>query len=191
MWALDVEEGSFEYDGARYWNVDVLRADDARQEVQDRKEAAKKKKRLEQFEQDKRTICDTLIKFPKGETKSVIRDAAGIGSSRFASALAELISDRDIQPCKITKEQSQDAIRRLQAGGGHPPMSSCRDSRTDLSEQVVRLVRPLPVGHTPVRVCPGDRWVAMGAIGQNEFGRVIHKNLLVETSNDEASKKLG
>ncbi len=103
LWALNIEEGSLERDGERYWHVDVMRTDDARQEVQDRREAAKEKKQQEQFERDKRTICDTLIKFPEGETKSVIRDSARIGSSRFAPALAELISGGDIHPCKITK----------------------------------------------------------------------------------------
>ena len=41
LWAVDIREGTRETEGGRFWQVEVLRADEARRQVEDQKEAGK------------------------------------------------------------------------------------------------------------------------------------------------------
>ena len=104
FWALDIDEGTREHEGGRWWHVDVLAANEARDDVKDRKAAEKEAGQQVQLEHDKRAICDVMVKFPTGETKSVIRDAVGVHTRRFNPAFAALVLVGDIEPCAITKD---------------------------------------------------------------------------------------
>lgn len=103
LWALNIDEGTRETEGGRFWNVNVMHADEARQDVEDRREQAKENARQERQEQDKRTVCNTLAKFPSGESKTVVRDSSGLHSTRFNVALGELLADGVVVPCEIIK----------------------------------------------------------------------------------------
>ncbi len=80
-----------------------MRAAEAWQAVKDSKEAAKEGARQGQLERDERTVCDTLMKFPKGESKTVIRDTSGLNSKRFNPAFAAKLADGTIVPWGVQK----------------------------------------------------------------------------------------
>ena len=120
LWALNIEEGTREHDGGRWWDVDVMRASEARDEVQDRKEAAKEEQQLEQLKRDMRTICDAIVKYPGGETKTVIRDVSGLHTRRFNAAFGVLLADQDVMPCEITKHNRKKPYDAYKLNGVTP-----------------------------------------------------------------------
>ena len=103
LWAADINEGTQDTVGGRFWQVNLMHADEARNEVQDRKEKDKAAKSDAVLERDKRTICNTMAKFPAGESKTVIRDTSGLHSTRFNCALSALLADGVAVPCGIIK----------------------------------------------------------------------------------------
>ncbi len=103
LWAVDVAEGTRETPGGRFWKVNLMRADEAREQVQNRKEVKKQAERQERLERDKRTICNTLVKFPNGESKTIARLAAEIHTSRFNPAFAQLVDEGSVVPCEIIR----------------------------------------------------------------------------------------
>ena len=107
LWAVDIAEGTRETPGGRFWPVDFMHADEARNAVEDRKETAKREKAATTLERDKQTVCDTMVKFPDGESKTVIRDTSGLHSTRFNSALSRLLADGVAVPCGIIKGRAR------------------------------------------------------------------------------------
>ncbi len=104
LWALNIDEGQFPN---RTWDVEVLKAADARQDAAERIEAAKhsaaREAKERQLEADRKRLYDALRKFPDGETARTIRDAAGMSGSRFNVALSSLIGDEWVEPCEVMK----------------------------------------------------------------------------------------
>jgi hypothetical protein len=103
LWALDIDEGTRDTPGGRYWDCRVMRADEARQDIQARQEQAKQSKQQEKVEADGKRIVDTLAKFKDGETPKTIRERAGLNPSRFNVALAAMIDAGQIVPTTILK----------------------------------------------------------------------------------------
>src|SRR5262249_49651852 len=87
----------------RQWSVDVKKAEEARQEVDDRRQAAADERRNQQLEADKDQLANVLVKYPRGETKTVIRDRSGLRTQRFNAALSGLIDDGKAEWLEITK----------------------------------------------------------------------------------------
>jgi len=110
LWAVDIAEGTRETPGGRFWSVNVMHADEARNAVEDRKETAKREKAATSLARDKQTVCDTMAKFPDGESKTVIRDTSGLHSTRFNSALSALLADGVAMPCDIIKGRRKTPI---------------------------------------------------------------------------------
>lgn len=101
--ALTIEEGAFDGTTPRFWSVDVMKAEEARQDVNERVEAAKRAKKDQELESDKREIVQAAAKWPMGETLTTIRNASGVRNPRFGRALAALISNGDLLPVEIVK----------------------------------------------------------------------------------------
>jgi hypothetical protein len=110
LWALNIAEGTRETEGGRFWQVAVMHADEACNEVQDGKEADKQAKASTTLERDKKTVCNTLAKFPEGDSKTVIRDTSGLHSTRFNAALSALLSDGTVVACDIIKGRRKTPI---------------------------------------------------------------------------------
>jgi len=77
--------------------------DEVRQAGREAKQEARAKVQEDKLDSDRRAIVFALNKFPKGETKSTIKDACGVGPPRFGRALASLIDDGTIVPVEISK----------------------------------------------------------------------------------------
>ncbi|MBI3464900.1 MAG: hypothetical protein HY000_17865 [Planctomycetes bacterium] len=96
LWAVDIHEGAYDGMTPRRWDVTVMGADEARSEVKEEKQQAKK--------DDARTrLLLTLQQFPSGETREALKEAAGVSSSIAALAIGELVASREVVPCKIRK----------------------------------------------------------------------------------------
>lgn len=94
LWALNIAEGTRESEGGRYWDVEVMHADQARVEIKDRREAERRHSEAAQTDQDAKTLTDSMGKLRGPETKNVIRDRAGLGNGkRFEAAWAALLND--------------------------------------------------------------------------------------------------
>ncbi len=52
---------------------------------------------------DAKRVAKVLAKFPEGETKNVLRDAAGLPGNRFTFGLSKLIEDGEAVPCDVFK----------------------------------------------------------------------------------------
>jgi hypothetical protein len=103
LWALDISEGTRATEGGRFWQVNVLRADEARQEVQDQREEARREKADAMLEADQREILSIVAKLKTAETKTALRARASFGHGRFDRAWAALVADGDLRLVQVEK----------------------------------------------------------------------------------------
>ena len=103
LWAVDISEGTRETEGGRFWSVNVMHADEARDEVQDRKEAEKAARADATIERDCQRIKETAARYPQGETAKVLRERSGLNPSRFNAALPRLLDQYELVACEIMK----------------------------------------------------------------------------------------
>jgi hypothetical protein len=104
LWAVDVSEGV--YDGGRTprrWCVDVMRAEEARKEVQDRQEGEKQVKQDAKAAADHQRLLTAAAKFPEGETLNIIKQRAGLSGARAQLALTAALDAGHIIPCEVLK----------------------------------------------------------------------------------------
>jgi hypothetical protein len=67
------------------------------------KDQERESKQQAQLEADKQRIVRVMAKYPAGESKSFIRDATGISSTRNGQAITSLLDDGAIEECGIVK----------------------------------------------------------------------------------------
>jgi hypothetical protein len=103
LWGVNVEEGAYTVEGGRYWQVEVLDPSEVKEAHHGAKEAEKEAARGERLQRDKQAVCNVLVKFPGGESKTVIRDLSGLHTSRFNTAFAARVADGMAVPCELFK----------------------------------------------------------------------------------------
>jgi hypothetical protein len=109
LWAVDVAEGTRETPGGRFWQVNVMRGDEARQQVADRKQQAQREKAAETLEADRREIVGIVAKAKTPPTKTALRDhQVSFGHGRFERAFASLTNDGTLQLADVTKGNNRD-----------------------------------------------------------------------------------
>jgi hypothetical protein len=104
LWGLDISEGVYDGRTPRYWNVNVVSADDARNIAASRSDRQKQARHDEQLDRDKAAVLSAVLKCPeKRGTKNQIRDLCGRNGQAFNRAFGALIGDRHLVECEIRK----------------------------------------------------------------------------------------
>ncbi|MGA2034437.1 MAG: AAA family ATPase [Thermoguttaceae bacterium] len=101
--AIDLDEGEFHQGEDREWRVAVARGDEARKEQQGQREKEREEKQAEKLESNRKRICNTAVKFPEGESKTIIRDRTGLRPEIFNPAWASLLDDGILVEIDIIK----------------------------------------------------------------------------------------
>lgn len=126
LWALDVDEGTRQSDGGRFWEVQVSEAEDARSEAQAKREAEKDARAEERARQrlanDVNRLGAAFGKYPAGETARTLRDTAGISATRFNIALAEMIQSRAVVECQVFKSDRRTPRQGYRWADGNIPL---------------------------------------------------------------------
>ena len=100
LWGLDIEEGSFP---DRFWNVHIIPYADVKQSNQEGRQKARADALQTQIDDDRKLIVQAAVKYPVGESKSIIRNGTGLNSNRFNRAFATLLDDSTILSIPILK----------------------------------------------------------------------------------------
>jgi hypothetical protein len=103
LWGLNIEEGQYTGPGSRIWQVEVVKAEDVRDEVAESAAAAREEKQNDKLAQSKRAFVRALAKHPGGETVKAIRDAAGLSGTIATMTLAALIEEGAVVACDVSK----------------------------------------------------------------------------------------
>jgi hypothetical protein len=101
LYAVDVAEGSKKDPDGRRYEVTVQSAKEARQDAAEREQATKQEKLAAHLEAERAILCRVFAKYPKGTTKTHVRDHCGISSRRFPTVFAAAIDAGDIVPCPV------------------------------------------------------------------------------------------
>ena len=108
LWALDIGEGTNQSPDGRHWAVDVMAASDAQSDAEERKDQSKKQQREERRETDAKALVDAMATLPDYQgTKTEIRAATGLNSTRFDPALALVIQRQEVASVEITKANNR------------------------------------------------------------------------------------
>ena len=101
--ALTVSEDTPEHIRGRDWRVMMEAPKDAYSAAQDRSDDDRQTAKAERVERDKDKVLRAAAKFPLGETKSALRDVAGISTDRFAAALGSALQLGEMETGEIVK----------------------------------------------------------------------------------------
>ena len=128
--AVNIDEGTQETQGGRYWETDVLTPAQARsaaaetsegdaERVEDEKAARRRQRNREKVLTALRDVG------ADGETKSKIRDESGVNKG-LDSIIKDLLEDGKIEACDVTKNHSSYSGLRLRSDNSDKAISlSC------------------------------------------------------------------
>ena len=111
LWGVNINEGIYRGPGTREWDVELLTAEEAREEsiskVQDDKQANKGRQRAAEVKACKEAILNAFNGLPDHrETLNRIKERAGKGVT-FDAAFGELIREGQVNPAKVTRDNGQ------------------------------------------------------------------------------------
>ena len=102
-YAIDIDEGEFHQGEDREWRVGVSKGDEARKQQQGQREKEREGKQAEKLEANRKRIANIAVKFPQGESKTIIRDRSGLRPDVFNPAWASLLDDGILVEIDIIK----------------------------------------------------------------------------------------
>ena len=103
VWALNINEGTRQDGATRFWDVELLGADELQEAEANKRQRKADDLQTEKLDGIKQKLINALAKYPSGETKNVIRDLAGVSGTLANAAFAALLNEGVIEPCQITK----------------------------------------------------------------------------------------
>ena len=122
LWGVTIDEGSQQDLHGRRWHVRVASASAVCTEQQTVRSTARDnaKRAKEQARRDERQIKAILAYrlFPDGETKTQLRDAAGLSGTHFETINAQLIQQGLVEECNVEKNGKSLPGFRLRATTG-------------------------------------------------------------------------
>ncbi len=74
---MNIGEGVYDGQAHWEWRVELMKPDEARADVIDRQQEVKQQRRDEQLEAAKEQLSKVLVRYPNGETKTILRDQSG------------------------------------------------------------------------------------------------------------------
>jgi len=102
MWGLNINEGQYNPNTPRRWDVEVLAAGDVQHATIAERDQGRAKRRAEQLDADRKTVVALLVK--RGpSTKTDLRNNVEISKDRFGNAFNTLMTDGSIVPHEIEK----------------------------------------------------------------------------------------
>lgn len=110
-YCVTVDEGIANDDDARRkWDVTVETAGEAIERQKTAREAAKSDARLAKLER----LNEVIGQHPDGETKSILKDLAGLRTAEFDDLLEDLLARNSVEPCRVQKgRKSYGGFRRV------------------------------------------------------------------------------
>jgi hypothetical protein len=135
LYGLNIDEGAASADEGRRWEVDVLTADEARQEHQDGQKAAKQQRRAGEVAECQELILGAMNAIrDHREVLSRIREATGRKGKVFDEAFATLVRTGKMRQCKIQRANGQeyDGYERVYRDG-KPPEKDMANHQEELS----------------------------------------------------------
>ena len=114
--AVDVEEGVAST--GRFWDVDVLETEEARQAAAKQREKAKAEAQSEKLDDEIRKAAEALMAYPDGETKNVLRTRAGLSGTKFDAVLAEMMKRGQVEACAVFKSNWKNPIDGFKLAAG-------------------------------------------------------------------------
>lgn len=144
LWAMDIKEGRKNDQGGRRWSVYVKPPSLAREEKQQQRDVGKELAKANTTKANMEKVLAVFKAFPNGDTKSALRDAAGMNGKVFGPILLGLLNDHTVIPCKVPKKNGSEydgyKLRptELYLSPGHPDQdpdgpsgSACPASHSD------------------------------------------------------------
>lgn len=112
LWGLNINEGIYLGPGTREWNVELLSAEEAREEsvtkTQNVKQVSKERQRAAEVKACKGAILAAFEGLPDHrETLSRITERSGKKGVKFDEAISELCREGEIKPAKVIRSNGQ------------------------------------------------------------------------------------
>jgi Bifunctional DNA primase/polymerase, N-terminal/AAA domain/Primase C terminal 1 (PriCT-1) len=117
LWGLNIDEGTRQTPGGRYWELELMSANEAfdvrHQAVEQKSEARKQRAQERRVDKHRQAVIRVLEKCPAGETTRGIRDTSGIADKAIQKALNDLVAEGLVVSCMITKNKRDEPAFRL------------------------------------------------------------------------------
>jgi hypothetical protein len=130
LWGLNIDEGTRQREGGRYWDVQIVSASEAFAERNEAREQVTeaRKQRQQQVREDRQrdAVLSALRQYPAGETPRVLREAAGVSGRAIQKQLEQLEAEGIVTQCEVQKHTRREPAWRLSEDGGTG--GTCRDN---------------------------------------------------------------
>lgn len=154
LFAVDAHEGRQANAGGRCWQVTVTKASEARQQERQEREDRKEQELAQRLSRDAERVMAKLAANPEGLTKTRLRDLSGINAPKLTTALAYLLEQNMVEPCRVPGGNKQDyeGFKLATRTPVQPPV------------QGVRMIGTDGPSHTPVQAHPLGCAVRTGGV---------------------------
>lgn len=117
LWGLNIDEGTRQTPGGRYWELELMTANEAfdlrHQAVEQKSESRRQRAQERRIDKNRQSVLQALEKCPAGDTTRVIRKLAGIGSDTIQTVLDDLVAEGLVVSCRVSKNKREEPAYKL------------------------------------------------------------------------------